>query len=69
VSKRTWWRLENGDREPSALELQRIAAATSQPLSFFLADASSVDDDERASLPLPLPLLNPEEGDDERRDP
>lgn len=63
VSKRTYWRLENGDREPTALELERIAKATGQSIGFFLGATSS--DGEPRSLPPPLPLDNLDDERDE----
>lgn len=62
ISKRTWWRLEAGDREPTALELERIAEATSQPIAFFFG--ASLDNSEAPNL-SPLPAeVKPDEGAD-----
>lgn len=49
VSKRTYWRMERGDRLPDALELERVAAATGQPIDFFFGTSG---DDETPTLPL-----------------
>jgi transcriptional regulator with XRE-family HTH domain len=54
VSKRTYWRLEAGERVPDVLELERIASATGQPVEFFLGASS---DERRRTLPSPLPLV------------
>jgi transcriptional regulator with XRE-family HTH domain len=44
------YRLERGTQIPDALELSEIAAATNQPLDFFLGDASSAAEREGAVL-------------------
>jgi transcriptional regulator with XRE-family HTH domain len=60
VSKRTYWRLEKGDREPTALELERIAEATGQSLDFFFG-ASSLSPAEAPNLPLLPGAVNPDQ--------
>ena len=58
LSKRTWWRLEHGDREPVVSELGRIAEATGQRLSFFFG--ASFEDEGEPVLPPRLGEVNQE---------